>query len=249
MSFCKDCIVAVAHEGTPTGKIENIGGVDTYVALPEGDYPKDKALLFLPNVFGYKFPNNQLLADDFARNGFQVYMPDYLNNDPVTESMLSNPEWSLEQWFTRHGREVTRPVIDKLIAALEAKGVTAFGATGYCFGARYCIDLAHENALKSIVISHPSLLELPSDFEKLRKVSNVPLLINSCEFDEQFPPELQEKTDALLGGGKYKPGYERTYWPGCTHGFAVRGDLGNPLAKAGKEGAFKASVECLITTL
>ena len=68
MSFCKDCIVAVKHEGEPAGtranyygcartvtyaqigKIEEINGVKTYVALPEQDYPKDKAILFLPGA-------------------------------------------------------------------------------------------------------------------------------------------------------------------------------------------------------
>lgn len=30
-------------------------------------------------------------ADDFARNGFQVYIPDYLNGDPPTEAMVSDP--------------------------------------------------------------------------------------------------------------------------------------------------------------
>ena len=55
--------------------------------------------------------------------------------------------------------------------------------------------------------------------------SKAPLLINSCEVDQMFPIEAQEKTDALLGNGQYTPGYLRTYWEGCTHGFAVRGDL------------------------
>ena len=40
-----------------------------------------------------------------------------------------------------------------------------------------------------------------------------------------FPISAQEQTDTILGGGKFAPGYERTYWPGCVHGFAVRGDL------------------------
>ena len=35
-----------------TGKWEKIGGVETYVATPTVDYPKDKAILFLPDVFG-----------------------------------------------------------------------------------------------------------------------------------------------------------------------------------------------------
>ena len=51
----------------------------------------------------------------------------------------------------------------------------------------------------------------------------MPLLINSCEVDNQFPPELQAKTDEILKN--FAPGYERTYWDGCVHGFAVRGDI------------------------
>ena len=52
-----------------------------------------------------------------------------------------------------------------------------------------------------------------------------------------FPIEAQSKADEMFGSGKFAPGYERTYWDGCTHGFAVRGDLvgltsnGLPLAR------------------
>ena len=52
-----------------------------------------------------------------------------------------------------------------------------------------------------------------------------PVLFNTCEVDPQFPIESQKIADELLGDGKYSPGYKRTYWDGCTHGFAVRGDI------------------------
>ena len=55
--------------------------------------------------------------------------------------------------------------------------------------------------------------------------SKAPLLINSCEFDDQFDQNAQAVVDKMMGDGKFAPGYERTYWDGCTHGFAVRGDL------------------------
>lgn len=58
-----------------------------------------------------------------------------------------------------------------------------------------------------------------------RDKAKAPLLINSCEVDPAFPLEAQAKADEILGDGKFAPGYERTYWEGCTHGFAVRGDL------------------------
>lgn len=68
-------------------------------------------------------------------------------------------------------------------------------------------------------------------------------MINSCTVDQQFPPESQAKADEIFGNGKFAPGYKREYFDGCTHGFAVRGDLSDPKVKAGKEGSFKAAVE------
>ncbi|KAJ7435161.1 hypothetical protein B0H11DRAFT_1665042, partial [Mycena galericulata] len=60
MSFCKDCISGVSHEGTPEGKIETIGGVECYVATPTVDYPKEKVILFLTDVFGFALLNSQV---------------------------------------------------------------------------------------------------------------------------------------------------------------------------------------------
>jgi dienelactone hydrolase len=70
-------------------------------------------------------------------------------------------------WFTKgnHGPAGTRPILDAVISALKADGVATFGATGYCLGARSCMDLAVENVTKVIVISHPSALNVPEDFE------------------------------------------------------------------------------------
>jgi hypothetical protein len=43
-----------------TGKWESIGGVNSYVATPAGEYPKNKAILFLPDVFGPQLSNAQV---------------------------------------------------------------------------------------------------------------------------------------------------------------------------------------------
>lgn len=126
---------------------------------------------------------------------------------------------------------------------------------------RCCFDFAFKNLTHVTVTAHPSLLKVPEDLEvsslepnltrlqtyidipqKYLAESKSPLLINSCTVDTQFPHESQAKADELLGGGKFAPGYEREYWDGCTHGFAVRGDMTDPKVKAGKEGAFEKSV-------
>ncbi|KAH6916279.1 dienelactone hydrolase endo-1,3,1,4-beta-D-glucanase [Coprinopsis sp. MPI-PUGE-AT-0042] len=242
MSLCADCIKGVRHEGTPSGKTEQLGGVLSCVAIPEGDYAKDTVILYLPDAFGIQLINNQLLVDDFARNGYKVVAPDYFHGDPAPDDAF-NPgsTFDVHKWFVNHTQEKTRPTLDKVITALKEEGVTKFGATGYCFGGRYVFDLAFDNIIKVGATSHPSLLKIPEDLEKYVATSKVPLLINTCTVDTQFPLEAQAQADKIFEG--FAPGYKREYFEGCTHGFAVRGDLSDPKVKAGKEGAFEATVK------
>lgn len=246
MSLCKDCVKGVTHEGTPRGKFEEIGGVKSYVATPTGEYPKEKAILFLPDVFGLELINAQLLADDFADNGLKTIIPDYLNEDAIPADALSKGEFNFGAWLPNHTAEKTRPPLDKVVEALRIQGISEFAATGYCFGGRYTFDLAFDNVIKVAVVSHPSFLQVPADLEKYIASSKAPLLINSCTVDQQFPLESSAIADELFGNGKFAPGYKREYFEGCTHGFAVRGDISDPKVKAGKEGSFKAAVEWIL---
>lgn len=246
MSLCKDCIVVVHHEGTPEGKIEEIGGVRCYIGTPTKEYAKDKVLLFLPDVFGIDLINAKLVVDDFARCGYKTVAIDYLLEDPITDETFKSSNFSFMDWRNRHTDEKTRARIDPVIAALKEQGVIRFAATGYCFGARYAFDLAFENIISVTIVSHPSLLNIPHDLYRYKEESEAPLLINSCETDPQFPRNHQGTADDILGGGsQFTENYQREYFAGCNHGFAVRGNLSNPAIKAGKEGAFKATVAFL----
>ncbi|KAJ6510798.1 Alpha/Beta hydrolase protein [Mycena sanguinolenta] len=247
MSFCDNCFIAVVHDGTPEGKIETIGGIECYVATPTIPHPSERVLIYLTDIFGLALENNRLLADDFARNGFKTIMPDLFSGDPI----LVNPpaDFNREKWSASHGPAQTRPIVDSVISALKEQGIVGFAGAGFCFGARYVFDLAFDGILKVSIVSHPSRLVVPDDLEKYASVSKAPLLINSCEVDKAFPLEAQAQADAILGEGKFAPGYRREYFPGCSHGFAVRGNMSDPLVKAGKEGAFKASVEWLVKYL
>lgn len=243
MSLCKDCISGVRYEGTPEGTIEAIGGIQCYVATPKIDYLKDKVVLFFTDAFGIPWNNNRLLADDFASNGFKVVMPDIFNGEPVPDEEFNKGTFDFPPWFKRHSDESWQPVVDSVVAALKTQGVTRFGTTGYCFGALPGFYLARKNESQVTVVTHPSLLKIPEDLENYKKEAKAPLLVNSCEVDEQFPRESQAIADEVFGNDKFAPGYVRTYWDGCTHGFAVRGDTNNPKTRAGKEGSFKATVE------
>ncbi|CDO69666.1 hypothetical protein BN946_scf184851.g54 [Trametes cinnabarina] len=240
---CVDCFKGVRHEGHPEGKIEKIGGVECYVAVPSGDYAKDKVVLFLSDVFGIPLINNKLLVDDFARNGFHTIMPDLFQGDPYPEDALDRQDFDRESWRARHGPESWQPAVDAVVSAIRAEGAAWIGTTGYCFGAGPAWYLALKGDSNVTVITHPSRLRIPEDLEEYRDKAKAPLFINSCETDAAFPQEAQAKADEVFGDGKFAPGYERTYWEGCKHGFAVRGDMSDPKVKAGKEGAFEATVK------
>jgi len=237
---CKDCVTGVRHEGTPEGTMEKIGGVDCYVATPSSDYPKDKVILFLTDVFGLSLVNNKLLTDGFAQNGYKTIIPDILIGDDLPE--VRGEDFDFNAWRAKHGPESWIPVVDKVVAALKESGVARIGTTGYCFGAPPAFYLATKHESHVTVVSHPSRISV-EDLEKYKATSQAPLLINSCEIDQAFPKESQEIADKIFGEGQFAPGYERTYWEGCTHGFAVRGDLSDPKVKAGKEGTFEATVK------
>ncbi|KIK58632.1 hypothetical protein GYMLUDRAFT_74886 [Collybiopsis luxurians FD-317 M1] len=244
--LCDDCVKGVIHEGQPKGKWENIGGVNCYVGTPSGDYSQNTAVLYLADVFGMQFINNQLNVDSFADNGFLTIGIDYFDGDLFPEDYLQSEAtqktFDVQAWLSRHGYEHTRPYVDKVYEALREKGITKFASVGYCFGAGYTFPLAMENKIKAAMIAHPSR-SVPNMLQDYFTSSRAPLLINSCEFDSTFPLEACTKADEIFGDGKFAPGYKRAHWEGCTHGFAVRGDMSDPKVKAGKEGAFKETIK------
>jgi len=244
MSLCKHCVSGVRHVGEPTGEVKAIGGVQCYVATPQVDYPKDKAILFLTDVFGIDLINSKLLADDFALNGFKVIAPDLFNGDPLSADAF-NPDSGIDfmGWLGKHMPDTAQPLVNDVIKDLKTQGITKFATIGYCYGARIGFNLAFSGESAATVANHPSFLKTPDDLITYAKTS-VPLLINSAEIDEYFPAESLPEVDKILGN--FTPGYERKHWKGCTHGFSVRGDLSDENVKAGKEGAFKAAVDFLI---
>ena len=152
-------------------------------------------------------------------------------------SPIAQGGFDFKSWIEKHDERTTRPLVDAVIAELKNRGINEFGATGYCFGGKsrhaiifsssedltgkYVFNLAQDNVIKVGAVSHPSLLQMPGDLEKLLAQSKAPILINSCDIDQQFPAESCGIADKLFGEGKYVPGYKRVHWEGCTHGFAV----------------------------
>lgn len=67
------------------------------------------------------------------------------NGDAVGADQMNDPNFDLfGKWFPNHGVETVRRPLDAVIAGLKREGITKFFGSGYCFGARYVVDLILE---------------------------------------------------------------------------------------------------------
>ena len=71
---CPDCVHGALHTGTPAGSETTVGGVRAYATGPAD---AARVLVVGTDVFGWRFANTRLLADEYAaRGGFRVVVPD-----------------------------------------------------------------------------------------------------------------------------------------------------------------------------
>ncbi|TEY45494.1 hypothetical protein BOTCAL_0331g00140 [Botryotinia calthae] len=235
------CTLGVKHEGTPTGSTIKIADtIETYVAEPTEKVHKDTAILYLPDVIGI-WQNSQLMADQFAANGYYTIIPDLFNGDPMS---LNRPEdFDFMQWLTKgsdgnnpHIFTHVDPIVQKAIDFLKSKGYTKIGAVGYCFGAKYVARfMAEGKGIDVGYVAHPSFV----DEDELRAIKG-PFSIAAAETDEIFPAEKRHKSEEILK--EIGATYQVSLYSGTVHGFSVRCDLSKKIEKYAKEQAFLQAV-------
>ncbi|GAA6017477.1 hypothetical protein JCM10207_008240 [Rhodosporidiobolus poonsookiae] len=229
------CVQGYIHEGTPVGSIDP--STKAYVTLPSGDYDKTKALLFLTDIFGPELPNGQLLADSYAKNGLATHMPDMTDGEPFKKQDLKFGQHKRTEWFARHGKERTRATIDRVIAQLKEQGVTRFAAVGYCWGARYAVDLVLEDLVSVAAVAHPSFINIPEDIEALGKTPAHFLWLHALQ-DFLMTAEKQKEVREIL---KDSPRHKHVDFD-AGHTFAIRGDPADPHIRAEADRAFAEAV-------
>jgi len=264
----------------PTGETSKLGGVDVYITKP-ADYPHSSAklLLLLTGGTGIKSANNQLQADKYASEGFLVVMPDQFDGDAVPTSTVepkpqSEPSiierlklglvdgaksFMIDMWLARHTPEKVLPLLHKVIDAAKeefadavANGGGIYGV-GYCFGAKYILQLGGQHAdtaiwgdkpgdeeqgtakkgpfIKAGAIAHGTQV-VPDDISGV----TVPMSLICVEDDPLFPEEIRKAGENAL----VKSGVEHEFkiYPGVPHGFAVLGDYNDSKIKEAQQQAF-----------
>ncbi|XP_039029727.1 endo-1,3;1,4-beta-D-glucanase-like [Hibiscus syriacus] len=198
---------AVASGG---GSVQEIGGLTAYI---NGPSDSKLAILFINDAFGFESPNLRKLADKVAAAGYFVVVPDFFYGDPYDPN---DPHFDIQAWFNKHntvkGFEDARAVI----AAVKSKGVSAVGATGYCWGGMVAVKLAGTDEINAAVASHPG----PITEDEINQIK-VPTAILGAEFDSIFPAEKLKHFEQMLSTKSEVDSMVKIF-PGVGHGWTMR---------------------------
>jgi len=87
---CPDCFKGSLHEGTPTGRVETLHGLPTYIAEPPSGTPKG-IIVIIPDALGWDFNNNRILADTYAKRvNARVYLPEFMAGHAAPAALLTS---------------------------------------------------------------------------------------------------------------------------------------------------------------
>lgn len=130
--------------------------VETYIARPKEAHAS-VAILLLTDVIGHRSNNAQLVADQYAANGYLTYMPDIFSGDALPLNLPSG--FNIDEWKKNHTVEQTEPLLNKFIKHLrEVEAAKRIGAAGYCFGAKYVIRGLGSGDVDVGYVAHPSFV-------------------------------------------------------------------------------------------
>lgn len=257
MSSC--CMSGALHNhATPTGRVEQVGGLNTYVSEPESK-SKEQTVIFLSDIFGYELPNTRILADQWAKEGFYVYVPDILSGDPLSIDLLQNIEPPLKDqetaglvdkakntaimgasfgtWLPKHREAVTLPIVTDIVDKIKAvPGTGKIGVVGFCFGGRYAILEAGRGVVDAAVANHPSLVAIPGDFEPVKKPLSVAVGTKDSLLDDKSNDQIKDVLDKL------SVPTELVKYEDQVHGFTLRGDWSSDKDKQAMDDALKQGV-------
>lgn len=249
---CANCFRGILREGTPTGTLSTLDGAPCYYAAPPASAGTAcPTILFLTDVFGHIYRNNQLLADQYALKGFHVLMPDLFEGRPVDGKSLNHildvePSKSFcgkvsncfsflgmiptfISFIKKNGKAKIMPRCEGLARAARAKATelgsagSKLGVVGFCFGGTYAILLPglEGTVIDSFVAVHPGAVKVPDDIEALKS----PGLFALSGIDHHYTIKVVDKIKAITDrrGNEGGPKVEYIWYPGVSHGFAVRG--------------------------
>ncbi|GAB0140009.1 hypothetical protein EsHS_00000647 [Epichloe bromicola] len=237
----------------------------TYVSEPADGRNVRGIVVIIPDVFGWEFISNRILADHYVEKGdFKVYLLDFMNGNAPPVSMLCNVQTALAPGniFTRleashawhahalHAASVplsssrpskTYPSVKGFFEQLrkERGDQLSVGAAGFCWGYKHIVTLSHgvENAATPLIDA--ALTAHPSFLSipsDIEKIK-VPVSFACPEDDNQVTPPKIESIRSIVEKLPAASRGEVRVYENTGHGFAVRADLKVPDVAKQADGA------------
>lgn len=215
--------------GTPTGRIGTLASKNTYIAGAD----RTGAVLLIPDLLGWTFPNTRLLADAYAASAAcTVYIPDFFDGEVLPFAPVLQGRWDeldVPGFVQRNGRDVREREIFACARALKGEeGFERVGVVGFCYGGWAAFRLGArafndggERLVDCVSVGHPSLLT-EGDVDGV----GVPVQVLAPEHDPVYTVELKRRTFEV--GLRAGVPFEYQHFPGVEHACFVRGDEEKP---------------------
>ncbi|KAI9709280.1 MAG: hypothetical protein M1820_003400 [Bogoriella megaspora] len=250
------CAQGTIHiRSQPVGEVKKLHGYDCYISTPPAEATTKGIIIFIPDAFGWEFPNNRLLSDAYARSGYLTYLPEFMAGTAAPAflmekigaleksdtgilakvSIFATFLWHFIPWKIRNRPAVCQPRIWEFIegvrASEEAKD-KKIGAAGFCWGGKFVFLLcgSQGKGKDGKWLIDAGFTAHPSNLTIPWDIEDVqvPISVAAAENDMGLSTEKTNEIRTILAKKteKAEPECELVDYRGAHHGFAVRGDEG-----------------------
>jgi len=207
---------------------------ESFSAYVVGPTDSTKAVVLIPDIYGWNGGRTRAVADYFASQGYRVVVPKLL--DPPFEGGTDGDgfpgafsEWDKFIPFmqTFNWESSFKPKFVAIKSYLQSAGVTKSACVGFCFGgfpifkALADSDLAGDFFVGAAV-PHPSV-----QLDERAFGGDTVTLVAAVKQPVLLLPAGNDDAKYDLGGDWCPPNGESVRFPDQTHGWVPRGDMTN----------------------